>query len=149
MRPSAVKQRIVAEHQAMRGELEGLERLAERLERGDQTAVPEAAAAGRAMFRNLVDHIDLEDAILAPALREADAWGDVRADTLLKHHAEQRAALDDLATNTPDDMDPAPLAFVIRSFIDEVRKDMHHEEQALLDRDVLREDLIGIDVSDG
>lgn len=145
MRPSHVRHRIADEHTALREELKALEALATRLEAGDATAVDEAHTRTVAFYDHLRDHIDLEDAILAPALRQADAWGDVRADALLKHHREQREELNVLGGSTPPGLPPADLARRLRALVADIRTDMKHEDDALLDPTLLRDDVIAID----
>lgn len=145
MRPSHVRARIAKEHVALRKELDALEALATRLEAGDPAAVPEAHQRCTAFYDHLRDHIDLEDAILAPALREADAWGDERADALIKHHREQREALNLLGGSAPPPLPPAELAVQLRALIADIRIDMKHEDDALLDPSLLRDDVISID----
>lgn len=145
MRPSHVRTRIADEHASLREELDGLEALAARLEAGDSGAAAEAHARCTAFYDQLRDHIDLEDAILAPALREADAWGDARADALLKHHREQREALNHLGGAAPASLSNAELAVRLRALIADIRLDMKHEDDALLDPALLRDDVITID----
>jgi len=147
MKPSAVRARILHEHEEIRSLVEGLERAIVKLRAGEADAVAAARSAGDALRERLFDHIDLEDAILAPALREADAWGPVREEQLLKHHREQREQLRDL--ERLEALHPDELREKLQWLVDDLRDDMKHEENALLDPDLLRDDVVGIDVSDG
>lgn len=149
MRPSAVRKRIQSEHDELRTQLDKLEALAERLGQDDGAAVEPAIALSQDLYETLRDHIDLEDAILAPALREADAWGDLRADKLVAHHREQREELMALGNDIPSGVNPRDFGERLRAFILDVREDMKHEEKALLDENLLRDDVIGIDVDPG
>jgi hypothetical protein len=78
-------------------------------------------------------------------LREADAWGDVRAKGLLDHHVEQRRELQDLQSQPPPDA--RALSHRIEALVSDLRKDMAYEERELLA--TLRDDVLGIDVEDG
>lgn len=148
MRPSGVRKRILREHEELRGRLDTLDALAERLDTEGEAAIPDALAESRAFYDVLIDHIDLEDEILAPALREADAWGDVRAEKLIGHHREQRKELEALA-GADAKSSSAELASRLRRIIADVREDMVHEEKEILHRNLLRDDVVGIDVEGG
>jgi iron-sulfur cluster repair protein YtfE (RIC family) len=101
-----------------------------------------------ALYRDLRDHLDFEDALLAPALREADAWGGIRADQLERHHREQRQALRELSERSRSEP-PVALVQTVTSLIADLRADMTHEERDLLSCDLLRDDLVALDASGG
>jgi len=147
MKPSAVRAQILREHEEIRGLVDGLEKAVAALKAGAPGAISTARAARDAICARLFDHIDLEDAILAPALAAADAWGPLREQQLLKHHAEQREQLHDL--EQLETLDPNELRERLQWLIDDLREDMKHEENALLDPDLLRDDVVGIDVEGG
>jgi iron-sulfur cluster repair protein YtfE (RIC family) len=149
MRPSAVRERILREHASIRLKLNELERAAERLETEGTSAIPAAAELSRALYDELRDHIDMEDAILAPALRETDAWGEVRASKLEAHHRDQRVELKDLGEVDVDSITPETFAKRLRDFVAEVRADMVHEETGVLSPELLKDDVIGVDVEGG
>lgn len=91
-----------------------------------------------------------EDRHLAPALREADAWGEERAAKLDRDHREQRQVLSHCLAAVADESRPASV--VARTLIDLVgmlREDIEDEERVLLDERVLRDDVVGIDVETG
>jgi iron-sulfur cluster repair protein YtfE (RIC family) len=149
MRPSAVRDRIIREHAELRVGLEEIERAAERIEQEGRPAMAAAVELSRAFYDALRDHIDMEDAILAPALRETDAWGEVRASKLEAHHRDQRQELKDLSEVDAESYDPEVLVRRLRAFIKDVREDMVHEEKGVLSPDLLKDDLIGVDVEGG
>jgi iron-sulfur cluster repair protein YtfE (RIC family) len=141
-----VRQRILREHESLRKLLEDLHRAASALEGGGSAALRRAIGACERLYAELRDHLDLEDQILAPALREADAWGEVRAGRLLQHHVEQRRELQALQSEPPP-ADPQSLKQRIESIVSDLRSDMAYEERELLA--TLRDDVLGIDVEDG
>jgi len=149
MRPSNVRQRILKEHGELRERLDELERHAEALRREGAAALQEALARARAFYDQLRAHTELEDDILVPAMREADAWGDVRAEGLLEHHREQRTQLRELSGEAAGEIAPGDLAARLEQLIEEVRADMKHEESGILSTDLLRDDPIGINVEGG
>ena len=100
------------------------------------------------LYRALRDHIDFEDHLLAPALREIDAWGPVRADELLEHHARQRLEIAVLAERSGAES-ATGLARLIASLVSDLRADMTHEDCDMLSADLLRDDVVLIDAEAG
>lgn len=147
MKPSDVRARILAEHVEIRGILDSLEPIARALGDGDRARLQDAETLRELLCRRLFAHIDLEDAILAPALRAADAWGPERAAQLLEHHREQRAELAALARVAG--LEPAMRGARLQRLVGYIRDDMRHEEAGLLDANLLRDDVVGVAVEDG
>jgi hemerythrin-like domain-containing protein len=155
MRPSAVRARIQREHQQLRELLSQLEAYVSALTvepPGDLDAVLTHA---RLLSLRLTEHVDLEDALLAPALRATDAWGEQRAIELVTHHVAQRREISGLLdtlerlSRQPDATAQATLAGTLRGFAAELELDMRHEDAALLHPDLLRDDVVGIAVEGG
>jgi len=147
MTPGEVRARILADHVAIRGMLLSLEHVAQRVRGGEQSLLGALRLEGEALLRCLQDHMLWEDLHLAPALRQADAWGEERAARLDSDHREQRQVLAHCLSAVCDESRPAPV--VARTLIDLVgllRKDIQDEECLLLDERILRDDVIGIDV---
>ena len=138
--PSVVRERVLEEHVALRGMLATVTTLADRVLDTDNALDEELPLHARETYRTLVRHLDLEDLILAPALRSADAWGEVRADALLAEHRLQRsqfrAAFADQQGGT------IKLAARLLTIIPAILEDMAHEE-----KDLLTEALLGDDVA--
>ena len=85
-----------------------------------------------------------------PALREADAWGEVRADRVQAEHKEQTAEVRLLLEEFGDPFaSSGELALRLEDFIAAVEVDMAAEEKATLGPDLLRDDVVGIDVEAG
>jgi acetoin utilization protein AcuB len=142
LRPSEVRARILAEHELLRT----MFARADDLLRDVANEPSDAAEAAlyehcRELYLTVLHHIELENAILAPALREADGFGEARAAQLLSEHERQRKSfLQALAT-----LETHPLvetADAIAALIGNLRSDMAHEERALLDPDLLKDDCI-------
>lgn len=144
-KPSEVRNRIRSEHERLRGLLSDLEVCVGRALEGDAEAVTMLPDRAREIFHQFCDHVDLEDTILAPALRDADGFGPVREKQLLHHHNHQRAefqnalaALDERTLTTED------LARKLQVLIEDLRKDMAHEDNDLLNGQLLRDDIISV-----
>lgn len=142
--PSAVRQRIIREHADLDAMMRRLEELARAVTSGDRSAVEELRAGARGLYERLRTHIDLEDRILAPALRDTPGFGEVREEQLLKHHAEQRAAIDGHLEVLDELLGPA-LADQILVFIDDIRQDIASEANDLLKPELLKDDLIQVE----
>jgi iron-sulfur cluster repair protein YtfE (RIC family) len=150
MRPSEVRERVLSDHEELRGRLAELEELARAsLERG-----PGAGVGLRTRAEDLLDHLAIhmswEDRYLVPVLRAADGWGEARSGRLAREHLEQRELLE-YALRQLHDAD-RPEAVVARNLLDLVallREDMLEEECAFLDERLLRDDPLVVDVVTG
>jgi len=150
LRPSDVRTRILAEHHVLRELFANIEELALRVLADE----PDADAEGclrercRELYQTLLRHIELENAILAPALRETNAFGPIREQTLLAEHERQRGALF-AALSASEARSDEELARSVRMLVGELLADMAHEEQALLHPDLLKDDPIAVDAATG
>jgi DNA repair protein RadC len=148
MKPSHVRTRIIQDHTTLRLQLEQLENSVA-LMLADETKAAQVAELARQVLLELVQHTELEDAILAPALMEADAWGPQRASQLRAHHESQRAQLRELTSLYGGRLTPSDIARVTEDFVRDLRSDMEHEERDLLSVDVLRDDVIVVSCESG
>jgi hemerythrin-like domain-containing protein len=152
MRPSEVRSRVLSDHEVLRELLEQLEALAGEISRPepDRDRVDRLRGEADAFLARLREHMRWEEAYLLPALREADAWGQERADRLIADHREQRELFDFILSRLHDrGRSDAMVAADVRALIGLLREDMEHEEAELLDERVLRDDVIGIEVETG
>jgi iron-sulfur cluster repair protein YtfE (RIC family) len=144
--PSQVRKRILQEHEELRGVLISVEATAKRVLGGDREAVQMLRHLCRALHVALSAHLDLEDAVLAPALRDTDAFGPDRADELLEHHAQQRQILHEVLSQNPADPAGARrMAEAVLELVAVLRADMDHEDKHLLDPRLLKDDPIVVD----
>lgn len=149
MEPSAIRSRILSDHQRLRRDLERLEALVADVRIG---RTPSAALRvdTEALLAWLRAHMRWEEAYLLPALREADAWGEARAERLIRDHREQRELLGFVNERVTDGTHPAALLLRdVAHLIELLRDDMRQEELELLDERVLRDDVVAIDVLTG
>ena len=147
--PSTVRERILGEHDELRELLAELEELIARDPRERDVAY-RIRHRGSRFTERFLRHIALEDEILVPVLRDADAWGEERARLVTAEHAQQRRDLESLLTTLAD---PAVHIEEARSKLaaltEAITRDMAEEERHTLDPDVLRDDVVGIDVEAG
>ena len=143
LRPSEVRTRILAEHTVLRSLYATIEEhaLAVLDEEPDQGDVLRECC--RDLYHTLLRHIELENAVLAPALRDTDAFGPLRADQLLAEHDRQRSLLF-AALDANDERSAPELAGFALQLIEELRTDMSYEEQTLLHPDLLRDDVVSV-----
>lgn len=147
-RPSLVRARILEHHGELRAKLEILQRLASEADGGDLSAAAHAVALAHGLFDELADHLDIEEQMLVPMLREVDAWGELRANELLKHHEQQWSELKALRERA-DRCSARTMAGELAMLVSALRRDLLDEDRELLTPDVLRDDVLGIDVEDG
>lgn len=150
MQPSEVRRRILDDHEFLRVMLVGLEATAQRVLEGEGSLLGPLRLEGEALLSRLAEHMHWEDVSLRPALLEADAWGEARAEKLDQDHEEQREMLAFVLGSIRDQSRPRDV--IARTLLDLVRllrEDMDDEEQVLLDERVLRDDVVAIDAESG
>jgi len=134
-----VRARVLADHVKLRNVIAEVDRLAYAVSAEEVKHVAALRERAEDLYRMLAEHIDHEDAVLAPIIRKIDAWGPVRHDQMRNDHANQRAALAqairDLETGGP------ALGQVVQSMCWEILHDMKREEHDLLHPDLWREGL--------
>ena len=134
--PSAVRKRVLEEHVTLRGLIATVLSHAERVLDAEAKSDEELPLHARELYSTLVRHLDLEDLILAPALRSADAWGEARSDALLAEHRLQRQQLHE-ALRVLEEDGVAKLAQSLQSFARDILDDMAREEEKLLTEELL------------
>ncbi|MCB9663892.1 MAG: hemerythrin domain-containing protein [Alphaproteobacteria bacterium] len=140
--PSEVRARVLSEHEAIRERLRVIEGHAERV-REEPTLRGPLQHALIALVPVVRAHADFEDVALAPALLEADAFGDVRTDRLAEHHERLRADMERLEAELGDgEASVASLLAWSRWMTLRLREDMADEERHLLRPDILRDDIV-------
>ena len=150
MRPSEVREMILADHDKIRVLLDRVEALAAEVGGGNASAAGSLRQSGAALHTELSRHLDLEDEHLGPALRDADGWGEERERQLREEHREQRALLAYILEQIRDtDRLPVLLSQTLRTFVASIREDMEHEEAAVLRDDILRDDVVAVNVEAG
>lgn len=150
MQASDVRRRILEDHQTLRAMLVSLERVAQEVLDGEAQLSGALRFEGETLMERLLEHMHWEDLYLRPALCEADAWGQERAERLDRDHREQREMLR-YALASVEDASRPPLV-VARQMLDLVRllrDDMSEEEELLVNDRVLRDDVVSIDVETG
>jgi hemerythrin-like domain-containing protein len=150
MTPGEVRARVLAEHAELRKQLAAVEAAARRVLGGERTSLGLLRHEGEAFLNRLADHMRWEDAHLAPALRDADAWGEERVRRLDRDHREQRDVLEHCLAAVRDASRPAPVvARVLVDLVQLLRDDMDEEERVALDPAVLRDDIVSPDAEAG
>lgn len=149
MKPSEIRTRNLSDHERLRRDLDRLEVLVIDLRAG-RAALETLRQETETLLARLQAHMHWEETYLLPALREADAWGEERAERLARDHREQRELLDFLNDRLRDEAQPAALvARDVDHLVALLRDDMREEEADLLDERVLRDDVVAIAVETG
>lgn len=148
--PSVIRKQILHQHRELRAMLEEIQELSEHVLQGEQDCEAPLRKQAEALYESLGRHLDVEDAFLAPALRDTDAFGKDRADQLLVHHAEQRKQLEEALWALRDDGRRIhDIATSLLHLVHDLRIDMAHEEKDLLNEKLLRDDPIRVDIFTG
>ena len=138
MEAEKIRRRILDEHTRISGWLAELEHLAGRLRTGEPGIVDVVAERARNFRTFFLSHLDLEERILAPALRRAGGESTAIADRLLEEHAAQRLLVDRFASGTAaESKAPVDVAKAVDDFVADIRADMRAEESVELDPTLL------------
>ncbi len=138
--PSEIRARILEQHEQLRERLSALENEARGLQQGE-TGV-DVRRHARELRALLIVHLDSEEALLIPELREADGFGPARVDSLEREHAEQKQQLEKLLLEIETAEDLAHLVTPVLELIERVRLDMAEEEKTHLSSALLKDDII-------
>lgn len=134
-----VRERVLAEHAKLRTVIADVDRLAYAVAAEDVKHIDALRTQAETLYRMLTEHIDHEDAVLAPIIRQIDAWGLLRHEQMQRDHATQRTtlahAIKELETGGP------ALGQAVQSMCWEILHDMKREEHDLLHPDLWREDI--------
>jgi hypothetical protein len=148
IRPSDVFNRVMRQHRAVGTLLDEVARGAKTLLAGRPYALKHLIARTRELCDELTNHIVFETKNLVPALRDADAWGNVRATNLLTQLRARTRKVEDLRKSCVNGTNET-LADDIGRFIDDRRADMAQTERDSVNTRVLRDDVICVDTDGG
>ena len=109
-KPSNVRSRILEQHCVLGQTLDRVQQSAIALLTAGSNSVDRVIALGRELYKELQEKIDLEDQLLRPALREVDAWGEIRAEELGRLLTAQRHDLEAMALPADSEAETAVLA---------------------------------------
>jgi hypothetical protein len=111
---------------------------------GDFAARKRLGLLVRLACRKFVEHLQFEEAMIVPLLRDDLPVGPLRAERLLDEHARQVEEIEALCAWGDVD-DPRELASRFIDLSATLLADMDHEERELLTSDVIRDDGVVID----
>lgn len=95
-------------------------------------------------------YLDYEDAVVVPLLADADAWGPIRVARLDDEHRAQRSMIAALREDIGSGARSVPeLVEEIRWFASALERDLAEEARLVLDADVLHDEPVVTDQTDG
>ncbi len=148
MKPSEIRECVLAEHRELRALFDEVFVLASKLcAVDDEALVDPLIAAVERLTRRVSAHTRMEDEVLVPVLKERDPCGPERADGIAKEHERQRAMLARVAERVS--ATPRMMVSEVLQLIADLRADMQAEEEGVLHPDFLRDDCISIDQTSG
>ena len=134
MRPSAVRDLLLDQHERLRRRLAATEALAERLRAG--AAVRGAFRHGVTMLlEELTTHNVSEETLLEPLLRAGDVYADARVARMHREHLDEHMILQDALIGS----DLTVIAENLPDLAETLRAHMEAEERTFLHPGVLRD----------
>jgi hypothetical protein len=140
---------VLAQHARIRTLLERAHVVAEAALDGEAPTADAVASAIGDIRTTLEVHLAFEEGVLLPILRDDPPLGPERADRLMAEHVRQREVLAHLHAEASAGPERPTLAAKLEFLTRWLLEDMSHEEASLLTSDVIRDDKIVIDQSDG
>jgi hypothetical protein len=137
---AGIRTEILAQHQALRGQLRDLRLEAERTFRGESGGRADLAGMLKQLLRALTAHMAFEDEHLPPLLEGRNPFGYRYATLLREEHTRQQDELTAIArwAEAPDDATSVALA--VAAFAGDVMHDMDDEELQFLTPHLLTSD---------
>jgi len=131
MKMEQIKREMLAEHQLLRGLLDVVKGLAEKVAAEEVSRVPELRTGAIQLAQALVEHMDSEEIHLAALSRGGNAhWAKHLAE--FKHqHVHQRSLLAHFIDRVENIQASRRLGEVVQAMVVAIRLDMEHEEEAL------------------
>lgn len=149
MRPSEIREQILAEHRRALSLLDAARECAQRV-RGGLGDSLELRRRLRLLEEALSELFDDEEEILQPHLAEVDAWGDVRVAQLGQRHRAQRDLLARAVSEAEEGrLAPRDLAAAVLDTLGDLREELRQKERHFLHPELLRDDLVVVAQSDG
>lgn len=139
-----IRKIILVEHDGLRGGLRSIDSLLAQYEAGDASALTRAQLELKNFVAGFLRHIEHEERILEPVLATIDAWGPVRKKAMDEEHAMQRELVGRLARMDAT-LDTPGWLREVRTFRDDLLRDMADEERTCLSPNVLRDDVVVVD----
>jgi len=151
--PSQIRAVVSAEHIHVGGLLDRTERAAQQVAddcvRGDARA-RELHESTHHLVTAMRAHLELEDRLIAPALAQADGFGDVRSRQLVSEHDAQKRQLEAIVASLDDPAQPlAGVARALAKLAATLRDALHAEELELLRPELLSDDGVVTDIFTG
>jgi hypothetical protein len=137
---SEIRSNIVGQHAELKELLVEIEALAKRFEHAVETGDvgAELREKGLALYQKFGAHLDSEQALLEPALRQVGPEGERLAHRLRSEHREQRELLKYLIARLEHHPEPTILiARELQNFTGFLRFEMVHEEETMLSEAIL------------
>jgi hemerythrin-like domain-containing protein len=126
-----IVERVRREHATVRALLDDLERACAAAVLRREGALDRFRKAVWALYVTFDEHLAMEETYVAPLLRAADAWGEVRAAKMFVEHNEQRRLILELVDDTEcDAKDVDALTAQAGALVDAFRTDMLVEERS-------------------
>jgi iron-sulfur cluster repair protein YtfE (RIC family) len=147
--PTQVRNRVIAQHDFLRGELADLQQLADAVKKGNvRNNVSRLKARVTEFLSRLEQHMAYEELVLEPMLLEMDPARPTLVERMREDHLEQRALFRAFIEDLQGD-GPEGLAQHVRELAQNLFHDIEIEERVLLNPDILRDDSISISQEDG
>jgi iron-sulfur cluster repair protein YtfE (RIC family) len=143
--PAEVRALVLAQHEELRRLIQRAQRATAWQGEPSFERAEEVVRVAQELYARFENHLRFEERFLFPALRDADIWGDERVAALTKEHAQQRCDLERFIDLVDSQCPPEEVRGALAALTLMLLEDIAEEEEACLDADLLRDDVVAVD----
>ena len=147
--PAQVRELVLAQHRELRDLLHKAEKATAWEGEPSFQRAEHLIHISEELYARFENHLRFEEHLMFPALRDADVWGEERVAALTKEHAQQRHDLEEFIDLVDSECPPEELRRALEALSRLLLEDIEEEEDACLDADLLRDDVVAIDQVSG
>jgi iron-sulfur cluster repair protein YtfE (RIC family) len=144
-RPAEVRAQVLAQHHELKELIQRAQKATTWPGEPSFERAEHVVRLAEELYARFENHLRFEERFLFPALRDADVWGDERVAALTKEHALQRGDLERFIDLVDSQCPPEELRGALAALSEKLLEDIAEEEDACLDADLLRDDLVAVD----
>jgi len=131
MKVEQIKKEMLAEHHQLRGLLDVVKRLAEKVAAGEIALMSSLRSGAQQLTQALIDHMESEERHLAALSRGGSAHWAQHLTEFKHQHVHQRSLLAHFLERVESIHASKRLGEVVQAMVVAIRLDMEHEEKAL------------------
>ena len=140
-KPSEIREMILEQHRVLKMRLSALEEAARELQ-AKKILPADLKRFASELYAMLISHVQDEERLLVPELRDADGFGPARVNAFLEEHEQQRRILGEILKSIKETSNHEELIQRIYGLVERIRNDIEEEESTHLSPNLLKDDIV-------